>query len=80
MLGQKKKLALADPDTLLATVFDHMEEDVAVKLIEDFIPRIDVEVIARVRALDDLEDEVRALEHLLVADRAQGERQVFVNP
>ena len=39
-----------------------------------------MEIVAGVRALDDLKDEVRALEHLLVADGAQGARQMRVDP
>src|SRR6185437_6364276 len=50
------------------------------QLVEDLVERIDVEVVARIRALDDLEDEVRMLEHFLVADRAERLRQVGLDP
>src|SRR5579883_3163322 len=80
VLRQQEDLALADAHPPLAAVLDHMDEDMAVELVEDLVPRIDVEVVARVRALDDLEDEVRALEHLLVADGAEGGRQMRVDP
>src|SRR5665213_472288 len=66
LLRQNENLALFDTDAAFAPVLDHMDEDVAGELIEDLVERIDVEIVARVRPLDDLEDEVGTLEHLLV--------------
>ena len=80
LLRQDEHLALVDAQPLLPPVLDHVQEDVAVHLVEDLVERVDVEIVAGVRTLDDLEDEVRALEHLLVADRAQRVRQVPLDP
>src|SRR4051794_40908599 len=75
VLRQKEHLALSDPDPLFAAVFDHMHENMAVELIKNFVPGVDVEVVSGVGPVADLEDEIRVLEHLFVADGAQGARQ-----
>src|SRR5215469_5979092 len=56
------------------------EHHVALELIEEFLPGVDVIVLARVRATDHHDDEIAVAEHALVAHRRLELRAVLVDP
>src|SRR5262249_8400921 len=63
----KEHFPLAHGNVTTRAVVHDLHGDVAGQLIEDLVARIDVEVIARVRAADDLEDELALGKDFLVA-------------
>src|ERR1700756_2407937 len=80
VLWQVEYLAFIDTVADDATVLQRVNEDMSVQLIEDLVPRVDVEIVSRVRSFDDLEYEVRSFENLTVSNRTKCGRKVLFRP
>src|SRR5262245_61992296 len=74
-------LTLAHPDVALRAVsVDAPNGDVALQLTEDLVARVDVEVVPRVRAADDLVDELAFGKDFLVGDGPAEVTPVLLDP
>src|SRR5581483_4539426 len=73
-------LSLADRYLHPAAVLHGAEHDVALELIEEFLPGIDVVVLSRVGSADHHDDEVAVLEHSLVAHGRLEHLPVLIDP
>src|SRR4029450_5662928 len=80
MCRQQENLSLANGNVVKIPVVDNLEQHVAFKLIEEFLPRIVMIVGALVRPADDLNGHLAVLEHLFVADRRLEQMPVLVDP
>src|SRR5262249_7193309 len=74
-------LALAHRDVAhRAAAVDAPHSDVALQLKEDLVARVDVEIVPRVRAADDLVDELALGKNFLVGDGAAEQALVLFDP
>jgi len=79
--GDQHYLAFPDRHIARPAVLDDSENDVAAQLIEELLVRVIVVVGPRVRAADDLDDQVLGFrEHQLVAHRRLQQVRVLVDP
>jgi hypothetical protein len=76
----QQDFAGADRHVERAAVLHGLEHHVALELIEEFLARVDVVVVAGVRAAHHHDDEVAVAEHTLVADRRLQLRAVRIDP
>ena len=74
--GMQQHLPGADRHIHRAPVLHGLEHHVALELVEELLARIDVVVLAGVRAAHDHDDEVAVAEHALVAHRRLEQRAV----
>src|SRR5262249_32376592 len=63
-----------------AAAVDAPHSDVALQLKEDLVARVDVEIVPRVRAADDLVDELALGKNFLVGDGAAEQALVLFDP
>src|SRR5262245_59380324 len=77
---QQEDVPLLHRDVARPPVLDHLHHDVALELVEQLLVRVDVVVVAAVRAADDHHLEVGVLEDEGVADRRAQQVPVRVDP
>jgi hypothetical protein len=68
IFGEQEDIAFVNAMLHLFPIFYRMHKDMSMQLIEDLVPRVDVEVIAGVRAFNDLKNEIGFLEHFAIAN------------
>jgi hypothetical protein len=80
ILRQQEHFTFVDAMADFPALLHGVHKDMPMQLIEDFIPGIDMEVIARVRTFDHLKDKIRVLEDLPITNRAQRGRKMLLDP
>src|SRR5882724_6626728 len=77
---QQEYFAFADRHVGGASVLHRLQHHVAFELVEEFLARVDVVVLAGIRAPNDHDDEIAITENPLVPDRGPQCGPVFVDP
>ena len=77
---QQEDLTLVDGDVDALAVLHGGQRDTAFELVEEFLARVDVKILAAVRPADHHDDELAVREHELVAHGRLEQVAVFVDP
>src|SRR5262245_22261993 len=81
VLREQEHVAFVDLHFLfLPRGINIMDENVPLKLIENLIPRVDVEIVPGVGAFDNLKNEVRPFEDFLISNSPEGLGKEFADP